>query len=112
VAHLETILAKGGTIGMDRFGVNMLLAFEKRVSTVAEMCRRGHADRMVLSHDACCHFDFIPYELVPQMAPQWNFRHIPDDVIPALRKEGVTEEQLLAMTVANPRRLFERQGAY
>jgi phosphotriesterase-related protein len=40
------------------------------------------------------------------MPPQWNFRHICDDVIPALRKEGVSEEHIRAMTVDNPRRVL------
>ena len=112
VAHLEKLLEKGGFIGMDRFGVDILLAMEKRVSTVAEMCRRGHAERMVLSHDACCHFDFFPDDLVRVNAPRWNFRHIPDEVIPALRAEGVSDDQIRTMTVDNPRRVFAQQGAY
>jgi phosphotriesterase-related protein len=112
LAYLEAILARGSWIGMDRFGLDMLLPFEKRVSTVAAMCRRGFADRMVLSHDACCHIDWFPAESVKALAPRWNFRHIPDDVIPALRKESVGEEELRALTAENPRRIFERQGAY
>jgi len=33
-------------------------------------------------------------------------------VIPALRGAGVTDEQIRTMTVTNPRRVFEKQGAY
>ncbi len=110
--HLEEILARGSTIGMDRFGLEMLLPTEKRVGTVAALCRRGRAEGMVLSHDACCHIDFGPPGLLESVAPKWNFRHIPDDVIPALRKEGVTEAEIRTLTIENPRRLFERQGAY
>jgi phosphotriesterase-related protein len=110
--YLESILARGSTIGMDRFGIDMILPMEKRVSTIARLCQRGFAERMVLSHDACCHFDWFPMEVVRAVAPRWNFRHIPDDVLPALRAEGVTEEHVHAMTVGNPRRIFERQGSY
>jgi phosphotriesterase-related protein len=112
VEHLEAILGRGSSIGMDRFGLDMLLAPEKRVSTVAELCRRGHAGRMVLSHDACCHIDFGPPGLLESVAPNWNFRHIPDDVIPALRAEGVGEAEIRTLGVDNPRRIFERQGGY
>ncbi len=112
VEYLESILKRGSFIGMDRFGLDFMLPMEKRVSTIVELCRRGHADRMVLSHDACCHIDWFPKAAVAQMAPRWNFRHIPDDVVPALRKEGVSEEQLRKLTVDNPRRIFEKQGAY
>ncbi|MDH3212378.1 MAG: hypothetical protein OEM05_07815 [Myxococcales bacterium] len=110
--HLESILARGSTIGMDRFGVDIFLPMEDRVRTVAELCRRGKADRMVLSHDACCHFDFFPADLMASAVPRWNFRHIPDDVIPALRKEGVSEDHIRTLSVDNPRRTFEQQGAY
>ena len=42
--------------------------------------------------------------------PRWHFLHIPDDVVPALRQSGVSEEQIRLMTVENPRRIFEAQG--
>ena len=67
---------------------------------------------MVLSHDASCHIDFFPRELVQKTVPHWNFLHIPDDVVPALGEAGVPEAQIRQMTVENPRRIFERQGAY
>jgi phosphotriesterase-related protein len=112
IAYLEEILGRGSFIGMDRFGVDIILGTPERVSTIAELCRRGWAEKMVLSHDACCHIDWFPRELIQQMAPRWTFRHIPDDVIPALRAEGVSDAQIRQMTVDNPRRVFERQGAY
>jgi phosphotriesterase-related protein len=112
LGYLEAVLRRGSYIGMDRFGLNQILPMERRVSVVAELCRRGHAERMVLSHDACCHIDWFPMEAVRQAVPQWNFRHIPDDVIPALRKEGVADEHIRTMTVVNPCRIFEAQGAY
>ncbi|MFQ5458168.1 MAG: phosphotriesterase [Myxococcota bacterium] len=112
VAHLETILKRGSFIGMDRFGLDILLPTDKRVSTIAELCRRGYADQLVLAHDASCHIDWFPAGMVDVVVPNWNFQHIPDTVIPALRKEGVTDAQITAMTVDNPRRFFEKQGAY
>jgi phosphotriesterase-related protein len=115
IDYLGEILDRGSVIGMDRFGLDMVLPTEKRVGVIAELCRAGRADQIVLSHDACCHIDFFPDmspELMAAMLPNWNFRHVPCDVVPALRKNGVTEEQIRAMTVDNPRRIFERQGAY
>ena len=44
--------------------------------------------------------------------PNWHFNYIPDEVIPALREAGVSDEQIRTMTEENPRRIFERQGAY
>lgn len=112
IAYLEEILRRGSTIGMDRFGVDIILPTKQRVATIVELCRRGWSGKMVLSHDACCHIDWFPKEMIRQVAPHWNYRHIPDDVIPALRENGVPEAQIREMTVDNPRRIFEGQGAY
>jgi len=111
-AYLEEVLASGCIIGMDRFGLNQVLPMDKRVSTVVEMCKRGYADRMVLSHDACCHIDWFPGGKAGALMPQWNFRHICDDVMPALRKDGLDDETIRKLSVDTPRRVFEGQGAY
>ena len=54
IGYLEELIDNGSYIGMDRFGLDMFLYTEERVNTVATMCERGHADKMVLSHDASC----------------------------------------------------------
>lgn len=112
--YLEAILDRGSYIGMDRFGIDMILPTEKRVSTIVALCERGRADRLVLSHDACCHIDFFPGgpDVLAAAAPNWNYRHVPQDVVPALRKCGVAEADIRAMTTDNPRRIFEAHGAY
>src|SRR5215475_10689195 len=110
--YLEELIANGSYIGMDRFGIDTILSFEDRVNTVAEMCKRGHAGRMVLSHDASCYFDALPEETLPVALPNWHYLHIHNDVIPALKERGVTDEQLTTMLVDNPRKIFETQGGY
>ena len=112
VAYLEELIAVGSYIGMDRFGIEPILPFEDRVATVATMCERGHADRMVLSHDAACHNAWMGDEIVATATPSWHYLHISHDVIPALRARGVTDEQFDQMLVHNPRAIFERQGGY
>lgn len=112
IAYLEELIAEGSYLGMDRFGVDAFLSTEERVATVATMCERGHADRMVLSHDASCYFDALPEETLPIAMPNWHYLHIHDDVIPALRARGVTDEQLTTMLVDNPRRIFAATGGY
>jgi phosphotriesterase-related protein len=112
IDYLEELIANGSYIGMDRFGMDLILPFEDRVNTVARMCERGHADKMVLSHDAKCYFDALPDALLPTVAPNWHYLHIHTDVLPALKERGVTEEQITTMLVDNPRRIFDRQGGY
>ena len=112
IAYLEELIGAGSYIGMDRFGIDVLLPFEDRVATVARLCERGHAGKMVLSHDAACFNDWLPEAALPVVTPNWNFLHIHNDVIPALKQRGVSDQQIRTMLVDNPRKIFERQGAY
>ncbi len=112
IQYLEKLISNGSYIGMDRFGIDVLLPFEDRVNTVAKMCEIGHADKMVLSQDASCFMDALPEAALPVMLPNWHYLHIHNDVIPALKQRGVTDEQIKTMLVDNPRKIFERQGSY
>ena len=112
LGYLEQLIGNGSYIGMDRFGIDTILPFEERVNTVAEMCRRGHAEKMVLSHDAACYNHWLPERPLPMILPRWHYLHIHDDVIPALKQRGVTDAHLHTMLVENPRKIFEKQGPY
>jgi phosphotriesterase-related protein len=110
LGYLTALADAGCLLGMDRFGLDILLPFEQRVDTVAELARRGYADRMVLSHDAACYIDWFPQAAIGRFAPAWHYGHLFDDVLPALLERGVSEAQVEAMLVANPRRFFSGPG--
>ncbi len=112
IEYLEEMIDSGSTLGMDRFGIDTILPFAERVDTVARLCERGHAGKLVLSHDAACFNDWLPERALPAVLPNWHYLHIHNDVIPALKQRGVTDEQIHTMLVDNPRAIFERQGAY
>ncbi len=112
IEYLEEMIKAGSTLGMDRFGIDTILPFADRVDTVARLCERGHAGNLVLSHDAACFNDWLPESALPAILPNWHYLHIHNDVIPALKQRGVTDQQLHTMLVENPRSIFERQGAY
>ena len=107
LGYLEELIANGSILGMDRFGIDGYLPTAQRVAVVAEMCKRGYADRMVLSHDASCYLDWIPGEIPPSTMPHWHYLHISRDVLPALREVGVTEAQIDTMLVGTPKQLLE-----
>lgn len=104
--YLLELIDNGSYLGMDRFGLDGLLPTEQRVAVVGQLCERGYADRLVLSHDASCYLDWIPGELPPPGLEHWNYLHISNDVLPALRAIGVTEAQIDTMLVDNPRRFL------
>ena len=112
IDYLQALIEAGSYIGMDRFGLDQLLATDKRVATIAKLCELGYANRMVLSHDANCYIDWFPMELIRGSVPNWHFRHISEDVLPALREAGVSDEQINQMMVENPRRIFEQNSGY
>ncbi|GAB2655239.1 phosphotriesterase [Gordonia jinhuaensis] len=105
--YLMKIADAGSILGMDRFGLDVLLPFDDRVNTVAELAKRGYADRMALAHDASCFIDWFDPEAKAQAVPNWNFRHISEDVLPALRERGVSDADITTMLVDVPRRYFE-----
>ena len=105
--YLQRLIDKGSLLGMDRFGMDALLPFDRRVDTVARLCARGYADRMVLSHDAACYIDWLPEGAPQRSAPNWHFLHICRDVLPALAERGVSASQIRTMLVENPRRFLE-----
>lgn len=110
--YLKELADNGSYIGMDRFGIDVMLPFEDRVNTVAELCKQGYAGKMVLSHDASCFIDWMDVEMKEAALPKWKYTLISDEVLPALRARGVTEAQIRQMMVENPRRIFEHGGAY
>jgi phosphotriesterase-related protein len=109
--YLTKLMDAGSYIGMDRFGLDMILPDDKRVATIAKLCEMGYAERMVLSHDASVYMDSFPPAAMKQFAPNWHYLHVPNDVIPALREAGVTQSQIDLMMRENPRRIFENAGA-
>ncbi|WP_026314154.1 phosphotriesterase family protein [Actinomadura flavalba] len=106
--YLMELADSGVILGMDRFGLDVINPTNERVATVAALCERGYADRMVLSHDTSCYIDWFgpDPELLRSLAPNWIYTHISDDVLPALAAAGVTTGQIEQMLTTNPARYF------
>ena len=102
--YIEELLGRGCYIGMDRYGIDLYLPVEPRNATVVELCKRGHAERMMLSQDYVATLDWFPPEMVRQELPKWSFTLVLDEVIPALKEAGVTDEQVDTMMIDAPRR--------
>lgn len=107
VAYLERLIEAGSYVGMDRFGNYDNCSFENRINTVVELCHRGHAQKIVLSHDANCGGDLNAtycYET-------WRYGHLVEVVIPELKERGVSDQEIEIMTVENPRQIFARAAS-
>lgn len=106
VDHLCELADLGFVLGMDRFGLHLETTFEARADTLAQMCRRGYAERMVVSHDTACYIDWIDPNVMPFL-DTWHYTHLFDDVFPYVRERGVTDEHIDTMLTVVPKRLFD-----
>ncbi|GAB3862040.1 phosphotriesterase [Nocardioides maradonensis] len=104
IAYLRTLADQGVMLGMDRFGVDVFCTTPDRTKTVVEMIRLGYVESMLMSHDASCYSDFYPESGPAELLPNWHYTHIHDDVLPAMREAGVTEDQITTLMVENPAR--------
>ncbi|QGK69002.1 phosphotriesterase-related protein [Allosaccharopolyspora coralli] len=107
--YLTKLAEAGSLLGMDRFGLDVLLPFDDRIDTIVELVRRGFAENVTVAHDAACFIDWFDEAEKEAAAPKWNYRHISEDVLPALLERGLTDDDLDTILVHNPRRYFERE---
>jgi phosphotriesterase-related protein len=102
LGYLEQLLDGGSYLGLDRFSYREPVGFDQRVATVAKLCRRGYADRIVLSEDSSCFNAWMDAEVVERTAPGSALTFVPRRVVPALRAAGVTAPDIEQMLVRNP----------
>jgi phosphotriesterase-related protein len=110
VDYIESLLERGVYAGLDRYGLEMFMPIEKRNATAAELLRRGHADRIMISQDFCATIDWFPPEageifVRDGAIRNWSMTLVFDEVVPALRGEGVMDDEVFrTVFVDNPRR--------
>lgn len=104
--YLLELADTGVTLGMDRFGMAHQGDDTTRIAMVVELVRRGYAGQLVLSHDSACFSRITPPSWRRTHAPHWTPDQLSRRVLPALRAQGVGEEAIETMMVANPRRLL------
>ena len=106
--HLA-IARAGSYLGFDRFGLEMLQSDDERVAALARLVAAGFGDRAVVSHDSvwCLRGAPMPDPVAfEQMQKTWNPSHFLSRIAPRLREAGVSQQQIDALLVDNPRRFF------
>ena len=108
--YIEGLLEKGVWVGLDRYGLDLFLPYDKRQATAKELIlERGYADRIFLSADSVATTDWFPANVIEQLiaagaANDWTIRIVPEKVLPELKERGMTEDQLTTMLEENPKR--------
>jgi phosphotriesterase-related protein len=110
VDYIERLIDEGVYVGLDRYGLEVFLPIDKRNATAAELLRRGHAERLMISQDFCATIDWYPPEFAEAaesngMIRKWSMTLVFDEVVPALREQGaMDDESFRTIFVENPKR--------
>jgi phosphotriesterase-related protein len=110
LAYIEGLIEQGVYVGLDRYGLEMYLPIDKRNATAAELLRRGHAERLMISQDFCATIDWFPPEAAEAFEGQgairnWSMTLVFDEVVPALRETGAMDDASFhTVFVENPKR--------
>jgi phosphotriesterase-related protein len=103
VEYLISLLNLGVYLSLDRYpGQAPMPRWRERNATVAALVRRGWSRRLMLGHDYGLR---LVERGVPAPAPPSPtlYLFVKNKVLPALREDGVTDEQIEEMTVGAPR---------
>ena len=112
--YVEGLLAQGVYAGLDRYGLDMFLPMDQRNAVTAELLRRGHAERLVISQDYCAFIDWFPPEVIEELRNSpaihnWSFTLVFEEVVPWLREQGVMDDAVFdTIFVQNPARWLGR----
>jgi predicted metal-dependent phosphotriesterase family hydrolase len=105
--HYLEIIRRGVSVEFDFLGMTFT-AVERRgedriVELLLELLARGNADRVLLSQDVCNDGQLHRYG-------GRGYTYLADRFLPRLRTAGVSDSDIDAMTIANPRRLLTIEG--
>jgi phosphotriesterase-related protein len=113
VEYVQGLLDQGVYVGLDRYGLDLYLPFDTRNEVTAELLRRGHAERVLISQDYCASIDWFPPEVLEQLLAteghNWSMTLVFEEVVPFLREHGVMDDEVFdTVFVKNPARWLGR----
>jgi phosphotriesterase-related protein len=101
-----SLAQRGAFVGLDRFGLDMILPDELRMKNLMEMVAAGYRDNVLISQDAVVCLLGRVGPLMDELQPNWTISHIFERILPRLREQGLSDEDIDAILIDNPRRLF------
>jgi phosphotriesterase-related protein len=72
----------------------------QKITDIIELIEKGYLDQILMAQDFCFKCDLAAYG-------GYGYAHIINNLLPFMRAKGMTEEQIRALLVDNPRRLLE-----
>ncbi len=119
VDYIEKVARRGSYIGLDRFSINTIQPLSVRVKVLKELCDRGYRDQIVVSHDCMCFMDgrdslnifggtWDDFYKEDHDDMEYQYTYVFDYIWPALRKLGMTQDDLDQFLIRTPKTIFER----
>ena len=111
-AYHKEVLDQGVRIGFDRFGIQVLVGApfdNERVATLMALLDEGYENQILLAHDSVNVWlgrQPVMNEQVTQIMANWHPAHIFENILPTLRENGITENQIDKMLGLNAVSLF------
>jgi len=109
--YQRRIMDKGVTLSYDRFGLESIYddwifpgareipTDSERITAIVQFCKQGYDKNLMLSHDNCMKIQFTKWG-------GFGDAHILNHIVPSLKHEGVTDNQVKNMLIDNPKRIF------
>jgi len=101
--HQLAIVERGASVEFDFLGMTFTPSERhgeaRIVELVCELLARGHVDRLLLSQDVCHDAQLTRYE-------GNGYTYLARTFLPRLRVAGVSDREIDAITIGNPRRLL------
>ncbi|MFC4595701.1 phosphotriesterase family protein [Sphingobium tyrosinilyticum] len=109
--YQRSLAERGAYVGFDRFGLEIEVTDAVRARNLAALAQAGHQERILVSHDAVACWKGRAGKVEPEVLeaahPNWRMTHFFENVIPELRRLGMSDADFTDITVTNPRRYFE-----
>jgi phosphotriesterase-related protein len=105
------ILDKGVRLAFDRLGLDAELwsagPDKFRKGCIVGLICMGYVSQLMFSHDVVLNWLGGDVTLPEEIVGNWYPTHVFKNIIPDLKKSGVTDEQVRTIMVENPRKMFE-----
>ncbi|MBX9472395.1 phosphotriesterase family protein [Microcella sp.] len=106
ITYLRRLLDAGSTVGLDRFGMTITGVDTERVDTLHQLIELGYAEQLVVSHDSSLYSVNMAPTHKDRIMPEWTHLIVSEQVLPELRRRGVSEETIDQIIVGNPARIL------
>jgi phosphotriesterase-related protein len=106
--YWKEIVATGAHVGLDQYGstfnvdsqVVMLPTDVERIQDLKRILDAGYGHKVLIGNDICMKMRLHKYG-------GWGYDHIETNLVPYMKKAGITEEQLHMLQVENPARFLD-----